>query len=519
MDKKIVITGAGIGSLATAVRLSYAGFNVSLFEKNSLPGGKMGEIREKGYRFDTGPSLFTLPELVDNLPGKNGTKLKYSRLEHISRYFYPDGISFTASGDPDKFIETVAESTGNPANEIREYLSSARSLYELSSPVFIFSAFHRWKKLFTEKNLGLLTGMMKFNPFSSMHRFNTKALSSPKVIQLFDRYATYNGSNPYFAPATLNIIAHLEHNLGAYFPEGGMRQLVDHLWSMAVDNGVKFRFNCEVKEIIVDKSRATGIVYTDHGNTGEMDSDRAEPGGDRGEKVTDKIEHADIVISGGDIFRTWKELLPGIRSPRSIRKPDLSSSAIIFYWGVKKEFKYLNLHNIFFSADYKGEFISLSGRGPTIFNDPTIYIYNSSFMEKSDAPKGCSNLFVMINSRYNKGENWEEQAGEARRIILTRLRERYDLDIEPYIEFEQFATPETIEKTTLSTAGALYGNSSNSITSAFNRHPNFSNKIENLFFTGGSVHPGGGIPLCLASAMIVENEVNEYVNKRLREKR
>jgi phytoene dehydrogenase-like protein len=184
---------------------------------------------------------------------------------------------------------------------------------------------------------------------------------------------------------------------------------------------------------------------------------------------------------------------------------------MIFYLGVKKTFSVLDVHNIFFSADYRGEFASLFSKGKAeIFRDPTVYIYNSSKLEPEDAPPGCSNLFLMINVPADRGEDWDALAKEARRVILDKLKREQSIDIESAIEYETLATPKTIEQNTLSTSGALYGNNSNSVSAAFNRHPNFSRTIENLFFAGGSVHPGGGIPLCLASAKIVEQEVMSY---------
>jgi diapolycopene oxygenase len=490
MDKTAIVIGSGAGGLAAAIRLAAMGFRVSVFEKNSVPGGKIGEIREKGYRFDTGPSLFTLPEMVDELSSDSESKLKYQKLETISRYFFSNGSIFSAPANPHRFAEEISLVVGEEAGRVSKYLADTESLYELSSPIFLFSAFHRLSKLFTRNNLGVLKGMMKFNPFLSMHALNKKAFKSRHTIQLFDRYATYNGSDPYRAPGTLNMIAHLEHNLGAFFPDGGMYRIVEHLYQRAIDKGVNFHFNSQVEEILMEGKKASGV------------------------RAQGKSYKADLVVSGGDIYKTWSTLLPQKRAPRSLKKPDLSTSAMIFYLGVKRNFDQLDLHNIFFSGDYKAEFKALSPKGKsTPFEDPTIYVYNSSLLNRKDAPPGCSNLFVMINTPYNRGEDWDELSKIARKHIIKKLKV-HGIDLSSDIEFEQIATPATIEQMTLTTAGALYGNSSNSAMSAFNRHPNFSRKIKNLFFVGGSVHPGGGIPLCLASAKIVEEEVKLYLNRQ-----
>jgi len=487
MDKSAIVIGSGAGGLATAIRLSELGLKVSVFEKNGIPGGKIGQISENGYRFDTGPSLFTLPHLVEELTPDSAPSLEYRKLDTISRYFFNDHSVFTAPADPELFAQEIARVTGEKQKNVSGYLSETAELYNLSSPIFLFSAFHRLSKLFNRNNLGVLTGMLKFNPFRSMHKHNQKAFESDKTVQLFDRYATYNGSDPYRAPATLNMIAHLEHNLGAFFPVGGMIRIVEHLHQIAINAGVTFYFNQEVEKILLENNRAAGVMA--HGQR----------------------YHADLVVSAGDIFRTWSRLLPKNKAPRSVKNPDLSTSAMIFYLGIKRTFEQLDLHNIFFSGNYPEEFRSLSPKGKsTPSEDPTVYVYNSSLLNAGDAPPGGSNLFVMINAPYNRGENWSEWAQKARKHIFAKLKS-HGIDLSSGIEFERVATPESIEEMTLSTAGALYGNSSNSPTSAFNRHPNFSRKIKNLFFVGGSVHPGGGIPLCLASAKIVEEEVKSYL--------
>ena len=487
IETTALVIGSGVGGLATAIRLARMGIRVRVFEKNEVPGGKISEIRANGYRFDTGPSLFTLPGLVDELQPGSGRALEYDKLEIISRYFFSDGTVFTAPAEPSLFARELARVTGVSGDRILRYLDDTRLLYEQSSPVFLFSAFHRLSKLFNAQNLGILRAMLRFNPLLSMHAYNQKALRNPQAVQLFDRYATYNGSDPYKAPAMLNMIAHLEHNLGAYFSRGGMYQIVERLVQWALQLGVEFRYNQEVESILIREGKATGIIT----------------GG--------KEYPADLVISAGDIFRTWSRLLPGERTPRRIKKPRLSTSAMIFYLGVRKRFEQLDVHNIFFSGNYREEFRALSPRKAAVmYPDPTVYVYNSSHLEPGDAPPGCSNLFVMINTPYDRGEDWEHLAIQARKNILKKLL-AHGIGLEQVIEFEQVATPKSIDHTTLSTAGALYGNHSNSALSAFNRHPNFSRRFPNLFFAGGSVHPGGGIPLCLASAKIVEDEVKSYL--------
>ena len=314
----------------------------------------------------------------------------------------------------------------------------------------------------------------------TMHRANEGFFSNKKLAQFFDRYATYNGSDPYRAPATLNVIPHLEQHFGAYFPKKGMYDIVQCLVNLAEELGVKFHYNSPVDEIILKNKRAAGIV------------------------AVEKTVNADIVVSNMDIWFTYHKLLAkhaGLH-PKVILSQERSSSALIFYWGIKKKFQQLDLHNIFFSEDYKAEFAHIWQKH-AIYHDPTVYLNISSKYKSDDAPEGSENWFAMINVPSNNGQEWDKLIEEARKNILQKLSGILKEDISGLIECESILDPRSIESNTSSYRGAIYGTSSNNRFAAFLRHANLSSKIKNLYFCGGSVHPGGGIPLCLLSAKIV----------------
>jgi phytoene dehydrogenase-like protein len=193
-----------------------------------------------------------------------------------------------------------------------------------------------------------------------------------------------------------------------------------------------------------------------------------------------------------------------LKAPEKTLKQERSSSALVFYWGIKKNFDELGLHNIFFSKDYENEFFHLFKK-KSVIDDPTVYINITSKLNPSDAPAECENWFTMINAPSVDGQNWNEIVKRSRKNILQKLSHYLKEDIEPLIEYEFITDPLLIESKTKSHLGALYGTSSNGRMAAFLRHPNFNRKLKNLYFCGGSVHPGGGIPLCLMSAKIVES--------------
>jgi phytoene desaturase len=276
----------------------------------------------------------------------------------------------------------------------------------------------------------------------------------------------------------MSMIQHLEHDLGVFMPTNGLSDISKSIFILANDLGVKFHFNSSVDEIIIDNKKAIGV------------------------NSQNKKHLADIIISNMDINLTYERLLPNIKKPHYLKTSEPSSSAIVFYWNINNTFKEIDLHNIIFSNNDAKEFDSIFNK-KTVYEDPTIYICPTSKVVKNDAPKNCENWFILINSPHDSGQNWDEIKDTLRRNIIRKINKTLNIKIEKHILIEEVFTPKDIEIKTLSQYGSLYGSSSNSLMSAFLRHPNFSRKIKNLYFCGGSVHPGGGIPLCLNSAKIV----------------
>jgi phytoene desaturase len=262
-----------------------------------------------------------------------------------------------------------------------------------------------------------------------------------------------------------------------------MKEISGSLFELAKEKGIHFKFNEEVQKIRIENKKAKGVV-------------------------SKGIEYQSyIVISNSDIFTSYSSLLKDDLPPKKIIKQERSSSSIIFYWGIQKSFPELDLHNIFFSENYEKEFDQIFNQ-QSIPDDPTVYVNITSKVEVKDAPDGCENWFVMINTSANFNQDWDELIKISKKNIITKINSILNTDIEKYIGCESILDPRTIESKTKSHRGSLYGASSNSKFSAFLRHPNFSSKIEGLYFCGGSVHPGGGIPLCLLSAKIVADLVD-----------
>ena len=484
---KIIIIGSGIAGLASSIRLASKGYKVKVFEANKYPGGKIKPIASKGFKFNYGPQLLTLPNLIDDLfkiAGKDPRNhFNYIKKNIHCKYFWNNKKKFTAYSDKNMYYKELESEFNIDPETIKNYFDKCKEKYDLTYSVFLENSLHKLKtylKLDTIKAMAQL-GSLDIN--KSLHSFNKKYFENDHVVQIFDRYATYNGSDPYQTPGIMSVIQHLEHHYGTFIPKNGMESISKSLYDLAREIGVEFYFNEPVNEILIKNKKIFGI------------------------KTDRKEIKSNIVISNMDVFHTYEKLLPSLNSPKSVKKNERSSSALIFYWGINATFPNLDLHNIIFSSDYKKEF-EMIFRNKKISNDPTIYINISSKDINNHAPKNKENWYVMINVPWNKNQNWKIEKAKLRKNVLNKINVTLSTDIESLIETEKIVTPHDISLDTQSYRGSLYGSSSNSKLSAFLRHPNFTNKIQNLYFVGGSVHPGGGIPLCLLSAKIVDDLIS-----------
>ena len=479
--KNAVVIGAGIGGIASALRLSKKGYKVTVFEANDYPGGKLSAFSLGDYRFDAGPSLFTMPQYVTELFEIHGEKASdfftYQKKKIACQYFWEDQTQLTAYADSKLFLQEVHNKLGVKATVLEKYLKRAKKKFELTAPLFLEQSLHKFKGFLSVKTLKALLNLSLYEINQNLHTVNAAQLKEPHLVQMYDRYATYNGSSPYQTPGIMTLVQHLEQEFGTFVPDGGMEQITLSLFELAKRKGVSFHLGEKVSQILVENGKATGIKTKNH------------------------TLLADIVLSNMDVFPTYKNLLKGIKAPQRILSQERSSSAVIFYWGINKIFDQLDLHNIFFSQDYKSEFEAIfNQKKPS--EDFTVYVNITSKDIPSDAPKGAENWFVMINTPADHGQDWNQIKNGLRKKTIAKLNRILKVDMDSLIQEEEVLTPPMIEHKTSSHLGALYGSSSNDKMAAFLRHPNFSSKIKNLYFCGGSVHPGGGIPLCLLSAKI-----------------
>ena len=487
---KAIVIGSGVAGMATAIRLAVLGYTVTVYEKNNYPGGKLSAFTNQGYHFDAGPSLFTQPKNIEELFELAGEPIEEyfscMQIPLACKYFYDNGKIINAHTDIGLLAGELNNVLGEKEEAVKNYLAESANVYKNVGTVFLNHSLHKRKTWFNKRIVKAITAVKYGHLFKTLHRHNLSKFTTPEAVQMFNRYATYNGSDPYQAPGMLSLIPHLEYNEGTYYPKGGMISITNALFRLAQKKGVQFVFDTPVKHIIHHEGKVKGVV------------------------VNNENIYSDTVISNMDIYFTYKHLLSDQHKARNVLKQERSSSALVFYWGIKRSFPELELHNIFFAKDYKAEFECLFKR-KLMHTDPTIYINITSKIESSMAPLGCENWFVMVNAPANTGQDWETIKQTARKTIIDKLNQHLQTDLSDLIETEEILDPISIEEKTHSYMGSLYGTSSNSKWAAFLRHPNFSSTIEGLYFCGGSVHPGGGIPLCFKSAEIVSEMIESTI--------
>ena len=251
-DITAIVIGAGIAGLSSAIRLAAKGVHVTVLEQQDTYGGKMGVWEQDGYRYDTGPSLFTMPQYVDELltiDGKNDVTFEYDELENIGNYFWEDGTQMTTTKDLEQLKDEFLKQLSEPKENIDAYLADSKIKFEITNHVFLEKSLHKLKTYLSWGTVKSFFRLSKVDIFKNMNAQNELRFNNPKTVQFFNRYATYNGSNPYQASATLNVIPHYEFGFGAFFPKKGIRSIADALYQKAIHLGVIFQFSTQVSKV------------------------------------------------------------------------------------------------------------------------------------------------------------------------------------------------------------------------------------------------------------------------------
>lgn len=476
---KIVIAGAGMGGLAAAICCARAGHEVIVIEKNQQVGGKLWAHSAAGFTFDCGPSLLTLPAVLQELCAEQYDQLQIQPLEEICQYFWDDGTEITSHSTPEVFAENIARATEDSEEQYLAYFAQTRKLFKRIAPLFLTHDIHHhslatsalfWKSI---PHLPLRTSTI------TLHAYNRHYFRSPKTQQIFDRFATYIGSSPYQTAAVYSLISFIEHGLGAHYTAAGMRAIPQALSAVAEQHGARIILNERIQQIEPrSMARKRHTVSTAR-----------------------RSYDCDTLIANIDALQ-----LDRLLKVQSIGYPlkQRTTSAIVYLWGISGETARLGLHNILFSDNYHEEFTDIFTRHIAP-RTPTIYINISSKKIATDAPEGMENWFVMINVPARTDQDWHQKAQTIRTGILKRISRLCQTDIAARITYEKILTPADFAHTAGDEYGSLYGMNAHGTMGALRRPGNTHKGYRHLYRCGGTTHPGGGVPLALLSGCIAAN--------------
>lgn len=514
--KHIIIVGAGIGGLSSAIRLAAQGYRVQVLERQEQVGGKLNQMRMHGFSFDTGPSLITMPYVFRDLfqvaQRRMEDYLDLLPLEITCRYFYRDGLILNAWRDRARFQAECARLNAHDGLAVKRFFEYAHMLFEaaadpflyhsLGSPLDVLNTFVRYVlhgHPDSEEHEGSKDDMLWSRLRAVLSALAPTTLDQTvrhffydeHLRQLFDRYATYNGSSPYQVASVYSIIPYVEMADGGWYPRGGIYALALALERLARELGIGIETQCDVARILVEQRVARGVVLADG-----------------------RVLRCDAVIANSDVVTTHRTLLsPAQRQPRLVRRLEQlepSCSGFVLLLGTDKQYPQLSHHNIFFSDNYPAEFADLFTDHVPVRN-PTIYVCASTRSDPTQAPVGHENLFILVNAPYlTDKSDWQRDAATYRDHVLDLLASYTQIglsDLREHIVCEAILTPEDFQRKYGANAGSIYGLSSNDRMAPFTRPGNRSQSIRNLYFVGGSTHPGGGVPLVMLGGKIVAGMV------------
>ena len=486
MEQPIIIVGGGLGGLAAAIHLAARGRRVTLLEKNERVGGKLNIVAENGYTFDTGPSLLTMPWVLRELFAVAHTRLE-DQLELVAveptcRYTWPDHTRFDAFQTLPLLIEQIGRLDPRDVDGFLRFMAYASRIYGAVAGPFLLHPFDGLRDLISP---ALVRDTWKIDPLRTVDQAVRSFFHSPYLRQVFNRYATYNGSSPYLAPATFNLIAYVEFIEGGWYIRGGMYTLALALERLARSLGVEIRTNAAVERIVLCGGAASGVILA---------------GGEQ-------LEAASVVVNADPRY-AYEQLLPAqARAAKRLARLEPSCSGFILLLGVDRQYAGLAHHNIFFSHDYPGEFAAIFGRRVPAA-DPTVYVSATSVSDPRHAPAGHTNMFVLVNApALGPRVNWAREAGGYRDLVVRKL-ERMGLEqLNDHIDYERIIAPDDLQARYNAPGGEIYGLASNQTWTAFLRPPLRARGLRQLYFVGGGTHPGGGIPLVLLSGRAVAERV------------
>lgn len=487
-NPQAIIIGSGVGGLATAVFLARKGYNVTVFEKNASPGGRCGQMSKGGHRFDAGATILLMPSIYRQVFGALGMdldkELETVPLDPVYKLFFDDGSDFSFNRT-DRAIKPQLEhfEKGSSA-AFDQYIKEGYDFFNRAMRGLLNRNFYTLFQFITPANALLL---IRLKTWIKHTDYVKRFFKDPRLQKVFSFQNIYVGQNPYRQPAFFSMLPGAEIAEGALFPRGGMHRIILRLSEEAKRLGVKIILNEPVSDILVKGRRANGI--------------RLESG---------KTVNADLIIANADLPYVYDQLLPDSKMNKGLKKMEYSCSAIVFHWGVSKIYPQLDQHSIFLNEPYK-EGMDVIFNEKSVSGSPSFYVHAPVRTDASAAPANEDSLSVIVPVGHitdAKEQDWTALKEKTRAYVIKRLKTAGLEDIEEHIKFEICFTPRTFENYCHITKGSVFGSLSHTIFQmGYFRPHNRHDRYKNLYFAGGSTHPGNGVPLVLLSAQLASQRI------------
>ncbi len=485
--KRVVVIGAGVGGIAAAARLAQNGYDVTVLEKNSGPGGRCGRAEVDGYRFDTGATLLLMREFYAAAFRDLGERLEdhldLVRVDPTYHLHFGDGTDLVLTSDRGRMREQLeAMEPGSYAAFLR-YMEEGARHYRLAIPRFMAREYRTLAEFLAPGNL---LAFARVNAVTRQWDDIRTYFRDGRLRTAFTFQNLYMGLSPYLAPATFSLIQYTEFADGIWYPKGGMHRVVEALVSIAEKAGVRFHLDASVERIRLDGGRATGVALADGG---ELD--------------------ADIVVANADLTYVYRHLLPPDAGARQLERKRHGTSAVVFLWGLDRTYPELAPHNLFFAKDIRASYGPLfDARG--LPEDPHFYVHAPARLDPSAAPPGCDTLYVGVPSGHldeRNPQDWEALKARAREAVLRRLEAFGLRDLRDHIRAEIARTPVDWARDYNLVKGSTHGLSHELTQMAYLRPHNRHARYPNLYFVGASTHPGTGLPNVLMSARFAAERI------------
>jgi phytoene desaturase len=480
---RVAVIGAGVGGLAAGIRLAALGHAVTVYEAGPAPGGKCGRVERDGFAWDSGPSLLTMPWVLEALFAETGAplaeELELLAVEPVTRYAFADGSGFDLSSDLERSRAALEAWRPGAGEEWAAFMRTCERMWRASEAVLSGPA--PWPPRLPPPGSPRPSplDLLRVQPWRTLRDLARSHTADPRLQMVIERFATYAGADPRRAPAALAVAGYVEHAWGAWHPRGGMYTLVLALVRRLEALGGELRCDAPVRRVVVARGGASPRARMAAGRVAGVELD-----GD--------VEAADVVVAALDAEAVHRDLLG--RAPRP-RERSLSGLALML--GLHGRTPGLTHHAITFPADYDAEFEDVFVRRRPV-RDPTIYVSAPVATDPADAPPGDESWFVLVNApAIGDGGDWEAEA--------ERLIDR--LGVRDRIAARALRTPGDLERETGGVAGAIYGAAPHGRLGTLRKPSTRVRGIAGLHLTGGTVHPGGGLPLVLLGAATTAREI------------